>query len=594
MCSAARSPEGPAPAPARQGAQLERALGPVRFARLLAELLLATQALAAALAWAGAAAAPGALGAAYAHSCHIGFSGVLFALKVVLAARTPGWRTIAGLRLPTKARARGAGRAFPRSVSAYRAESLAGDRAGAPVSWLLTSPLAACLCLPVAARKQDVPSRAVWPWPELAYKRDALPSAWRPVADAPDLTLYYSNLILLREQYVSWAELAYVQLLAPRASLLCHLAGVLAGLLHVGVTGARARWPRPVRGVFGGRARLAAPRCAPAPASAAAAAANARPALCKGRAARAGARAARRVGRAGRASGMMRARPRAANSRPAARKGRARASGARCSPRRPRRPRRGECVTGKQPRALAAVCSRRDGTCGQGRNAFVDPTLCFVCASASFYATGGRRPPRDPGQGPAELGHLLGGATPGGLGRARRRLVLQDIDRVPAEPVAACCSAFRPARAPLDCRAQESTCPPDALPGSRRPAGRNGGPGAWARPSRGARPACRCAACGCRRRRAARRRAARRRMGLGRARACRRRQQTAPALALGTPGTGPRRAQRRSASALVRRACAARLMWRSARAHWCFVELIWAPRCQGCQCTASDGRVLTG
>ena len=51
-----------------------------------------------------------------------------------------------------------------------------------------------------------------------------------------------------------------MQLLAPRASLLCHLAGVLAGLLHVGVMG--ARWPRPVRGVFGGRARLAASRCA--------------------------------------------------------------------------------------------------------------------------------------------------------------------------------------------------------------------------------------------------------------------------------------------------------------------------------------------
>lgn len=58
-----------------------------------------------------------------------------------------------------------------------------------------------------------------------------------------------------------WAELLYVQLVTPRASLLCHLAGILAGLLHVKVTGARVRWPRPVRGVFRGRANLAAPRC---------------------------------------------------------------------------------------------------------------------------------------------------------------------------------------------------------------------------------------------------------------------------------------------------------------------------------------------
>lgn len=44
-------------------------------------------------------------------------------------------------------------------------------------------------------------------------------------------------------------------------SLLCHLGGILAGLLHVTVTGARLRWPRLVRGAFRGRANLAAPRC---------------------------------------------------------------------------------------------------------------------------------------------------------------------------------------------------------------------------------------------------------------------------------------------------------------------------------------------
>lgn len=36
-------------------------------------------------------------------------------------------------------------------------------------------------------------------------------------------------------QYVCWAELAYIQLLTPRASFLGHLGGILAGLLHVNV-----------------------------------------------------------------------------------------------------------------------------------------------------------------------------------------------------------------------------------------------------------------------------------------------------------------------------------------------------------------------
>lgn len=39
----------------------------------------------------------------------------------------------------------------------------------------------------------------------------------------------------LPAQYVCWAELAYIQLLTPRASFLGHLGGILAGLLHVHV-----------------------------------------------------------------------------------------------------------------------------------------------------------------------------------------------------------------------------------------------------------------------------------------------------------------------------------------------------------------------
>ena len=34
-------------------------------------------------------------------------------------------------------------------------------------------------------------------------------------------------------QYVTWAELIYIQLLTPNASFLGHLAGILAGMLHV-------------------------------------------------------------------------------------------------------------------------------------------------------------------------------------------------------------------------------------------------------------------------------------------------------------------------------------------------------------------------
>ena len=37
-------------------------------------------------------------------------------------------------------------------------------------------------------------------------------------------------------QYVTWAELLYIQLLTPNASFLGHLAGILAGMLHVTAT----------------------------------------------------------------------------------------------------------------------------------------------------------------------------------------------------------------------------------------------------------------------------------------------------------------------------------------------------------------------
>lgn len=41
--------------------------------------------------------------------------------------------------------------------------------------------------------------------------------------------------MLIPLQYVTWAELIYIQLLTPNASFLGHLAGILAGMLHVTV-----------------------------------------------------------------------------------------------------------------------------------------------------------------------------------------------------------------------------------------------------------------------------------------------------------------------------------------------------------------------
>jgi len=67
--------------PLLQGVVLEPALGSARFAVLVAELLLVSQLLLVLLARALAAVAP-ALAGSYYSACAVGFSGVLFALKV--------------------------------------------------------------------------------------------------------------------------------------------------------------------------------------------------------------------------------------------------------------------------------------------------------------------------------------------------------------------------------------------------------------------------------------------------------------------------------------------------------------------------------
>ena len=69
-----------------KGARLERRYGAARFAALTAELALLSGALYAFGARALAAAAPQWFWSLYAHGCAVGFSGVLFAYKVVLAA----------------------------------------------------------------------------------------------------------------------------------------------------------------------------------------------------------------------------------------------------------------------------------------------------------------------------------------------------------------------------------------------------------------------------------------------------------------------------------------------------------------------------
>ena len=85
-----------------QGAQLEPDLGSGRFLALVAELLTLSHLATVGLAAGAARLAPDVGGAQYHASCAIGFSAVLFALKVVLSYRTPGWSSVCGISLPTK------------------------------------------------------------------------------------------------------------------------------------------------------------------------------------------------------------------------------------------------------------------------------------------------------------------------------------------------------------------------------------------------------------------------------------------------------------------------------------------------------------
>lgn len=79
-----------------KGSQLEPRLGAVRFVALLTEMALVSQIIFIALAKAAFPRGPNF------HGCVVGFSGVLFALKVVVTHNAPGWGEIFGVRMPTK------------------------------------------------------------------------------------------------------------------------------------------------------------------------------------------------------------------------------------------------------------------------------------------------------------------------------------------------------------------------------------------------------------------------------------------------------------------------------------------------------------
>ncbi len=68
----------------------------------MGELLALSHLATVGLAAAAAKLAPELAGSQYNSGCAIGFSAVLFALKVVLSYRTPGWSHVAGFELPTK------------------------------------------------------------------------------------------------------------------------------------------------------------------------------------------------------------------------------------------------------------------------------------------------------------------------------------------------------------------------------------------------------------------------------------------------------------------------------------------------------------
>lgn len=77
-------------------------MGSFKFLALVGELLALSHLATCGVAALGAKLLPDLAGEQYRSGCAIGFSAVLFAMKVVLSYRTPGWSHVAGFELPTK------------------------------------------------------------------------------------------------------------------------------------------------------------------------------------------------------------------------------------------------------------------------------------------------------------------------------------------------------------------------------------------------------------------------------------------------------------------------------------------------------------
>lgn len=84
-----------------KGVVMEPVMGTRKFTTLVIQLLIGCQVVYLMLAWAAAAASPSLVGSYYS-TCALGFSGVLFALKVVLTSRFPGSEAVYGIRVPAK------------------------------------------------------------------------------------------------------------------------------------------------------------------------------------------------------------------------------------------------------------------------------------------------------------------------------------------------------------------------------------------------------------------------------------------------------------------------------------------------------------
>jgi rhomboid domain-containing protein 1 len=85
-----------------KGVQLERSMGSARFAALLAELLIVSHSLVVIASYLLASFGPPDYLDLPQSLCAVGFSAVLFGMKVVLNHNSPGWSNILGIPFPTR------------------------------------------------------------------------------------------------------------------------------------------------------------------------------------------------------------------------------------------------------------------------------------------------------------------------------------------------------------------------------------------------------------------------------------------------------------------------------------------------------------